>query len=65
MTEADRARLTQIVDDLFVNSFGERADRLVLTIDGPPRRDLGGWCRQAIVDRLVALLVPEDREEAT
>ena len=38
------------VDGLFRNGFGEEASRLVLTsADG---RDLGGWCKQAIVDQL-------------
>lgn len=48
--------IEQFVDSLFVNGAGERADRLVLTVDGPPSRDLGGWCRSAIVDRLHAVL---------
>lgn len=40
---ADRRQLAeQIAEALFVNGFGERADRLVLTVDGPPKRDLGG-----------------------
>lgn len=53
----DVARLIeQIVDDLFVNGAGDRADRLVLTVDGPPSCDLGGWCRGALRDRLVAAL---------
>lgn len=40
MTE-DQARA--IARDLFTNGAGTKADRLVLTIDGPPKRDLGGW----------------------
>jgi hypothetical protein len=51
-----RAHLEQLiarfVDDLFVNGSGQQADRLVLTVDGPPSRDLGGWCKAAIADRL-------------
>ena len=45
-----------IVNDLFINGGGQRADRLVLTDDGPPTRDLGGWSRAAIADRIFTLL---------
>ena len=45
----------QIADDLFTNGDGKRADRLVLTADGPPRRDLGGWSRRAVMDRVAAI----------
>lgn len=41
-----------IVDDLFINGLGEEAERLVLTIDKPQRRDLGGWGREAAIDRV-------------
>ena len=46
----------QIADELFTTGDGKRADRLVLTLDGPPRRDLGGWSRRAVLDRLAAIL---------
>lgn len=48
-----RERLTRVVNDLFVNGQGEPADRLVLSQAG---RDIGGWCRGAIIDRLEAAL---------
>jgi hypothetical protein len=44
----------QIADDLFTNGEGKPADRLVLTVNG--RRDLGGWSRGAVIDRVVAIL---------
>lgn len=40
-----RTVATEIADALFTNGSGDRAKRLVLTIDGPPKRDLGGWTR--------------------
>jgi len=49
----------QIADDLFVNGNDERAERLVLTVDGPPRRELGGWCRGVVVDRIATWLRQE------
>jgi hypothetical protein len=52
------ALVQQIVDDLFTNGSGQRADRLVLTIDGPPTRNLGGWCREAIRDRILEEIDP-------
>lgn len=44
-----RALAEAIADDLFVNGFGERAERLVLTFD---RQDLGGLCRAAVIERV-------------
>jgi hypothetical protein len=52
------------VDSLFINGSGERADRLVLTQDGPPSRDLGGWCRGALVDQLAARLPPVNEDKS-
>ncbi len=46
----------QITEDLFTNGAGERAERLVLTVDGPPKRDLGGWCERAMADRIGDLI---------
>jgi hypothetical protein len=46
----------EFVERLFTNGGGDVADRLVLTVDAHPRRELGGWCRGAIIDRLVVLL---------
>lgn len=48
-----------ITDHLLVNGAGDRADRLVLTVDGPPTRDLGGWSRQPLIDRIARLLQQE------
>jgi hypothetical protein len=46
----------QIAHDLFVNGQGQCAQRLVLTIDGPPTRNLGGWSEEAMADRIEDLL---------
>ena len=56
--EADLAALRQrhmeaverAVDELFVNGQGEQAHRLVLT--GMDGRDLGGWCKQAVINTI-------------
>lgn len=40
------------VETLFVNGVGERATRLVLVDDNRGKRDLGGWCMEAIADHL-------------
>ncbi len=45
------ALIEQIVDGLLVNGSGQKADRLVLMQDAP-KRDLGGWCRAALYDRI-------------
>ena len=52
-------RIRNLVEDLFVNGFGDRAETLTLTTAGGD--DVGGWCRGAIVDRIremIALPVP-------
>ena len=60
MTERDVEKAAQaIVDDLFMNGNGDRAERLVLTADGPPRRDLGGWSSTAVLHRIKRLLTRE------
>lgn len=41
---------------LFTTGFGEVAQRLVLTIDRPTQRDLGGWCEGAVADIVDASL---------
>lgn len=51
--------LEAAVDSLFVNGGGQKAERLVLTDKNG--RDLGGWCRQAIVDRLREALAERTR----
>lgn len=50
-----------IADVLFVSGQGEVADRLVMTIDidhvnNTPTRHLGGWCKQAVVDRVTEII---------
>lgn len=46
-----------VLDVLFTNGAGERADRLVLTQDNP-KRDLGGWSRKSVEDVLRSLSIP-------
>jgi len=46
----------QIVDDIFRNGSQETADRLVLTVDTPVPRDLGGWSKRALRDRVAKIL---------
>lgn len=48
--------IDEIVEYFFTNGSGQKADRLVLTVDSVPKRDLGGWCRAAIRDHLRAHL---------
>ena len=48
-----------IADDLFANGAGELAERLVLTVDGPPKRNLGGWSKAAVITRITSLLLGE------
>ena len=40
----------EIADELFINGFGEVADRLVCEVNG---KDRGGYCREA-VERIIA-----------
>lgn len=49
-----KALAERIARDLFTNGQGEHAERLVL-IDANGR-DLGGWCEQAVVDRIEGAL---------
>jgi hypothetical protein len=44
-----------IVDRLFANGMGEEARLVLMDVDG---RDLGGWCKQAVVDVIVDELKP-------
>jgi hypothetical protein len=48
-----------IADELFVNGFGEQADRLVLLDDAG--RNLGGWSKTAVVDRITACIERETK----
>ena len=41
---------------LLTSGNGVKADRLVLTIDGPAARTLGGWSEQAIADQVAEVL---------
>ena len=45
-----------IVEDLCENGNGDKGDRLVITADGPPSRDLGGWSRLALLHRIARVL---------
>lgn len=51
---------TKIAADLFRNGIGEQAHRLVL-VDRDDR-DLGGWCRQAVVDTIRQRLKQEQEQ---
>jgi hypothetical protein len=51
-----------IADDLFMNHVGEQADRLVLWMDAD-ERNLGGWAKRVVIDRIVAVLRTADRRE--
>jgi len=57
MTVAEIDALAQqIADDLFVTGAGEQADRLVLW-GAADDRNLGGWSKRAVVDRVRKLLL--------
>ncbi len=45
----------KIADDLFQNSNGDVAERLVLWLDSD-KRNLGGWCKQGVVNRILLFL---------
>jgi hypothetical protein len=47
----------RIARDLFTNGCAERARRLVLTIDTPHVRDLGGWNERAAADRIELVIL--------
>jgi hypothetical protein len=51
-----RDQAEQIARDLFTNGQGERAERLVLTVDGPPAKNLGGWSEAAVIERIEQML---------
>lgn len=44
-----------VVDRLFKNGAGDRAERLVL--ESPDGRNLGGWCRGAVRDVIAAAIL--------
>lgn len=47
MKPHNRILATKIADQLFENGVGEYAIRLVLTDE--KGRDLGGWCKKAVI----------------
>lgn len=47
-----RKLANRIARDLFTFGTGERADRLVLLIERPLCRDLGGWSESALAERV-------------
>lgn len=49
----------KIADDLFTNGCDEKAERLVLEL--PNGRDGGGWCKQAVADRILQALNAHER----
>jgi hypothetical protein len=55
----------KIAQRLFTNGSAERAQRLVLTIDKPVGRDLGGWSIGAATDHIEEILRAgsEDRRD--
>jgi hypothetical protein len=42
-----------IVNELFVNGFGEEATRLILEIEGKPHNNVCGWCKGAVRDIII------------
>lgn len=57
--EAVRVLAERLAADLFVNNYGEEAERLVLIEAGPSARDLGGWSRRAVANRIETALRTE------
>jgi hypothetical protein len=55
--DATVAKLAErIARDLFTNGQGQCAQRLVLTVDTPEKRDLGGWSFGPAVDRIATII---------
>jgi len=50
-----RERATLVVEELFTNGFGDKAQRLVLEMEDG--RDGGGLSRAPIIDRIEAALL--------
>ena len=63
-TDVRNTAVVRLVEELFTTGRGERADRLVLMVDSAPARNLGGWSRAAVADRLRSTLVELVRGEA-
>lgn len=53
---ATLALAERIADRLFTNGSAEHAQRLVLTVDRPVVRDLGGWSESAAIDHIYEIL---------
>lgn len=49
----------QIADELFASGGGEQAQRLVLTVDYPAHRELGGWNKEAATRQIARMLHQE------
>lgn len=62
---AGRQLAERVAAALFVNGSGERAERLVLTIDGPPKRDLGGLSQLGATNSIERVLAGEARSDAS
>ena len=62
-TSTTRELAEMIADSLLTNGFGEEGDRLDIRQSLGPNstfdeeRSLGGWCRGAIVDQIVDVLM--------
>jgi hypothetical protein len=54
-----RATAKRIAHDLFTNGQGHHADRLVLTVDGPPTQNLGGLAERVVSDRIADGLIAD------
>ena len=53
--EAEEWRIAEkIATRLFVNGLGQEAARLVLVDSN--NRDLGGWCKRAVIDQIREIL---------
>lgn len=66
MQDSERAqKLNEIADRvvvlLFVNGFGEHADRLVMKKSKQEHGDLGGWSRDAVKTVILEVLRQEVR----
>lgn len=52
-----RKRAERIAHNLFVNGAGQLATRLVMVDEsGDEPRDLGGWCEEAVADKIESVL---------
>ena len=57
LTQDEQEQIAQkITDRLFVNGVGQHAERLLLVRDRPAKIELGGWCKQAVIDQILDVL---------